>query len=80
MTKVSVLGQANEEKKELKKIEFIRVMMNDLDFIEALSKPTDYEDVILISKDMSRSGYDLILGRNASGDMLYLGHWNDGVV
>lgn len=90
MTKVSVLGQANEEKKELRKIElkFHCGASNEENIVVGSSgrKPNDWQNIVLISRDFY-DGMDLILAydESTSGHVgkcrsLMLGHWNDGVV
>jgi hypothetical protein len=81
MTKVSVFGEKpTEEKKELKKIEFVKNIQG-LDITEDGSQFSVYENVMLLELDYFSCGYDLIWKYNLPDDgLLCFGHWNDGVV
>lgn len=78
MTKITILGSEATEKKELKKIEFVR-NLNDVhkpDF-----PPNKYNNIMLIKKNFI-NGYDFMLAWNNSCSTrgCILGHFNDGVV
>lgn len=87
MTKVSVFGQPTEQK-ELKPIEFVKCLYSDNDFSEDFNE-SEWDNVTLITRNHNGAGMDLILcypndNINKDGSVnkgvLYLGHWNDGVV
>lgn len=85
MTKVSVLGQANEEKIELKKIELVKYITSKGSGIDEASLPaSNFGEVILIQTNaFETGGFDLILAKSHNPDIndtIYLGHWNDGIV
>jgi hypothetical protein len=83
MTKVIILGKDEPKQKELKRIEFV-------DFLDEGLSPDDnvkyhpYEwcNIELISKNYIRSGMDIMYAYNDDRNIgiLYLGHFNDGVV
>jgi len=80
-TKVRILGKSEAEKPELKKIEFIKYLLID-DLTCARAKPSEYKNVLLLGKNYNHAGIDLMYAYNEDVDMgiLYLGHFNDGVV
>ena len=92
MTKVSVFGQQPTETKELKKIEFVKVLNDDNSFdcvITEEIKPHSWSNVSLVTKNHNGVGIDLILAWEGGldkkigcpvGGTLFFGHWNDGVV
>ena len=80
MTKVSVFGQQPTKTKELKKIEFVKVVNGDtMDLSGASKESNEWDSVILIEKDYCPE-FDLIYAHNNGIGCAYLGHWNDGVV
>lgn len=80
MTKVSVFGQQPTETKELKKIEFVKVVNGDTLTLSSPNKdPKEWGNVCLIEKNYS-DNLDLIYAHNNGVGCAYLGHWNDGVV
>jgi hypothetical protein len=80
MTKVSVFGQQPTETKELKKIEFVKVVNGDsVNLSDVCKDPNEWDNVILIEKGYSVN-FDLIYAHNNGIGCAYLGHWNDGVV
>ena len=80
MTKTRVLFEEVEEKK-LKPIEFKSLLDYDLKFESRdLVLPRAYSELILITRNYANS-LDIILAKDKDQeDVLYLGHWNDGVV
>ena len=80
MTKVIILGQ-EPEKKELKPIEFVKHLYSDFEFSSGCSYPRSWENIELISKNYFNK-YDLMFAynENRSGGILYLGHFNDGII
>ena len=80
MTKVSVFGQQPTETKELKKIEFVKALINENEWDTPCS-PGDWDNIMLLEKDYTYSGLDLIMAWDCISDKtIYLGHWNDGIV
>lgn len=85
MTKVIVLGQSEPKEKELKKIEFVKIVSGrkDLGAIEQTKdKPSAFLNIELISKSTTQSYYDIMFAYDddRSVGCIYLGHFNDGVV
>lgn len=86
MTETIVLGVPKER---ADKIVFEKILTDDLEVTPsnsyAWNKPSEWNYVELICKDYSGVGsYDLIFAYNdpdnRSAGVLYLGHWNGGVV
>lgn len=79
MTKVVIIGEQSIEAPK-KKIEFVKYFTK-VGLSDAGSLPKQYENIELISLDYC-SGYDLMFayGKHRSLGLLYLGHFNDGVV
>jgi len=80
MTKVIILGQ-EPEKKELKPIEFVKYLDYHLEFNSNCSKPQRFKNIELICRNYFK-GYDLMFafGEDRNQGVLYLGHFNDGIV
>lgn len=83
-TKVTILGQAEAVKPELKKIEFVKIILTN-GVAKALSKPCEWDNIMLIkSKYDLTETFDLIYAWGMDGDdsyrACYLGHFNDGIV
>ena len=84
MTKVIILGEP-AEKKEGKKIEFVKLLTSSLEINEIAGRVHDWKNIELICKnyDEGDSGnFDLMFAYddNRSEGTLYLGHFNDGIV
>lgn len=86
MTKTIIIGQPEEAKKELKKIEFVSFLgVSGLDSPAYHPRDFDFIELISIAEITRMNTYskDLMFAYN-NGDRpngkLYLGHWNDGVV
>ena len=80
MTKVSVFGQQPTETKELKKIEFVKEISSSDIISETTTEPYEFKNVMLIEIGYV-DGYDAILAWDEiNNKIIYLGHWNDGVV
>lgn len=81
MTKVSVFGQQPTETKELKKIEFVH-FFNGTELESPVCEPDSFKNIVLLRKSYKPSNFDLIFAynENTNGGIIYLGHWNDGVV
>lgn len=64
---------------EKKKIEFVKFISSDGEAITANSKPHEYENIVLIR---TSHNFDIMYAyHNDSNDgLIYLGHFNDGVV
>lgn len=84
MTKVTILGK-EPQKKELKKIEFIR-HYDSKSYCENYN-PSRYDNIILIkSRIKEENGLDLMccfddaVRHDSSNRALILGHFNDGIV
>lgn len=82
MTKVTILGQEPTEKKELKKIEFKIKLSYNLIFDNAVCKPNEWDNIILLERSYGRDdGLDLMYASSINSiGCLYLGHFNDGIV
>jgi hypothetical protein len=80
MTKVIIIGE-QPEKKELKPIEFVKYLYSDSEFKPNCSNPQKFTNIELISKNYFKE-YDLMFAydENRSKGILYLGHFNDGIV
>jgi hypothetical protein len=80
MTKVIILGE-QPEKKELKPIEFVKYLSSDSEFMSNCSNPQKYKNIELISKNYFKE-CDLMFAYDYDREygVLYLGHFNDGVV
>lgn len=81
MTKVIILGQ-EPENKELKPIQFVYFFYIHHGVGETGVKPKSYENIELICKDFEGYGFDLMFAYNEDRNqgILYLGHFNDGIV
>lgn len=83
MTKVSVFGQQPVETKYLKKIEFVKYVDNsgELRVSTRSQRPSVWQNVQLFDK-AKFSKYDIIIAwdDNTEAKVIFLGHWNDGVV
>jgi hypothetical protein len=82
MTKVSVFGQnESEEHEHLKPIEFVMCVNTHEGELRSFlyNIPADFYHVELFSRS---SLYDVILAwsEGYTDKIVYLGHWNDGVV
>jgi hypothetical protein len=80
MTKVIILGE-QPEKKELKPIEFVKWLDSDSAFNDRCAKPKQCKNIELISKNYFDK-YDLMFAfdEDRSNGILYLGHFNDGII
>lgn len=85
-TKCIVLGQENEPKKELKKIELkkcMQVKTGDFSDLGGLGPNIDLNEKfteLALNPTYKIEGYDLIHATTRSGSyQIWLGHWNDGV-
>lgn len=90
-TKVSVFGQQPTKPNGLKKIEFVKFLNDDNSIVynEHIC-PKDWDNVSLVTKKHNFTDMDLMLGwydnyydeenKCISRAVLYLGHWNDGIV
>jgi hypothetical protein len=81
MTKVIILGE-QPEKKDLKPIQFVKYMNSELKINSDPSKSKLWKNIELICRNYSSEGLDLMFAYdyNRSGGVLYLGHFNDGIV
>jgi hypothetical protein len=81
MTKVIILGE-QPESKELKPIEFVKSLNMDNDFIKAVSIPDLHDNIELICRNYNHENQDLMFAYNEHRNegILYLGHFNDGIV
>lgn len=79
MTKVTILGKSQGEEPK-KKIEFIYALSGD-GKTQTLSEPNEASEIVLLVFDYLGGGLDLMLAKwNNGSKILYLGHFNDGVV
>lgn len=82
MTKVIILGEATPAPEPNKKpIEFTHVLKNDLTLKNLKSITRKWANIELICKEYTY-GLDLMFAydENRNNGVLYLGHFNDGVV
>lgn len=83
-TKVIILGEQAEQKKQLKKIEFVKCMSKDYIICNALYEATNWVNIELICKNYGGHKEDMDLmfayDEDRSKGTLYMGHFNDGVV
>jgi len=83
MTEVTILGQGEPQKKELKPIEFVYYLSDTLPYLRpSESKPSSYKNIELICMNYGGSRNDLMYAYDTDRNQgsLYLGHFNDGVV
>jgi hypothetical protein len=80
MTKVIILGE-QPEKKELKPIQFKLKLDSNHGFTSNFGSPKQWENIELICKNYSTQ-YDLMFAYDEyrQHGILYLGHFNDGIV
>lgn len=83
MTKVKILGQECEDRKQ--PIEFMGCLMegcgetNYEDFPRGFLTPSTYSEITLISKNYGSK--DVFLCKKENGDeVIMFGHFNDGIV
>lgn len=78
-TKVTVFGQ-DEPKKELKKIEFVKILTTAGELEDAMAKPSGYDNIECTDKGFGK--YDIFNAWNEgfNSKLTFLGHFNDGVV
>jgi hypothetical protein len=81
MTNVIILGE-QPEKKELKPIVFVKYLGSELKINSNPSEPKFWKNIELICRNYSSEPFDLMFAYDddRSGGVLYLGHFNDGVV
>lgn len=86
-TKVTILGQAEAVKPELKKIEFVKYLDKELDIKNVITiKPSDCDNIELISSDYKGTGFDLMFAYNDGfrngnyNNCIFIGHFNDGII
>lgn len=80
-TKITILGSEPTEKKELKKIEFVKNLKNDMIIGSLCANPCGWENIVLLEKSSRYDGLDVMWAYDNGGKgYLYLGHFNDGVV
>lgn len=77
-TKVTILGQ---QEPNVKKIEFVKLLKDDLEIKPTTQKPSDCKEVILLQRDYGR-GLDLMFGifEEQDTNCIFLGHFNSGTV
>lgn len=83
MTKVIVLGGNNKETKK-KPIEFIKILRCDGTLEPSAFSPNYFSFIELIVRGYNSCDLDLMFAYDSEKDresgLLYLGHFNDGVV
>lgn len=78
MTKVSVFGEPEEKEKKLKPIRLVKLLDIKYKFVDD-NESEGFDEIMLLEKKYG--DYDLIwCFTKGKGGILYLGHWNDGVV
>lgn len=82
MTKVTILGEATPEQKELKPIELKFLIAEDGKLIELNHKPSEWKNIELICMNYNCCKLDLMFAydNERQAGNLYLGRFNDGVV
>ena len=82
-TKVVILGESYDDVKPKKNIEFVKYLNRDINIYDELhNKPNDYKTIVLLAKEYG-NGLDLmyaIADDKYNDGVLFLGHFNDGVV
>ncbi len=84
MTTVTIIGEAKPIEKK-KPIEFVKYLDSSINF-QSVNKtvtiPTDYKFIELIRKSNSNQRYDIMFAYDydRSKGVIYLGHFNDGIV
>lgn len=83
MTKVIILGE--DTPKTGKKIEFLRELNIEFEFECIKSNPYDWDNIELICKnyeEVGDNGTDLMFAYDVDRSLgvLFLGHFNDGIV
>lgn len=81
MTKVIILGEP-KKKKPKKKIEFVKFIDCDGETLPAKSPPSKFKHIELVCTNYKFGKFDLMYAYNddRNDGILYLGHFNDGVV
>jgi len=82
MTKVTILGQELTEKKELKMIEFVKWLTLTEEFGIPSNTPRQFRNIILLQTKYTIDKLDLMYAYDTDVNcgVLYLGHFNDGIV
>lgn len=80
MTKVTILGQEPKEK-ELKKIEFVKDILENGSWFDSCYNPQAWKYIDLICLNWRGSNLDLMrVYDDSTNGALVLGHFNDGIV
>lgn len=84
-TKVTILGGSHEDVTPKEKIQFVKFLDLDLkfeDIEEHRQYPFNLDNIVLLYKDFTIDGLDLMYAYSNDGlcKLLVLGHFNDGVV
>lgn len=83
MTKVTVLNVDSHDKKELKKIEFVKWATEFGEWADNknCAQPYQWENIVLILRKWRDSNMDLMIAYDTNRNgILVLGHFNDGIV
>jgi hypothetical protein len=82
MTTISKIGDSDNIGRDRKPIGIVFELGSDKLFEESDIIPADWDNIVLISKDYTNDGFDLIFiyGPYPADGFLCLGHWNDGIV
>lgn len=87
MTKVTILGQSEpKEEKKPKPIEFVLILDNSEETSisnEFGNEPNNWQNIHVVSRANKYKKYDVFYcfnDNNYDDGILYLGHFNDGVV
>lgn len=78
-TKVTILGEAEAVKPELKKIEFVRYLSGDIVKTDPC-KPSQWKNIELIKRGSGNLDTMFAFDDSREDGLIYLGHFNDGVV
>ena len=80
MTKITVLGSEATEKRELKKIEFVKTVHYTGKAIEGTSRnPSDFEHINVYLRT-AKQEFDVFICYKDGIRFTYFGNFNDGVV
>lgn len=82
-TKVTILGRTEAVNHELKKIEFVKSLDEELYIAEYVChSPSIWGNIELICSNYKGTGFDLMFAydNDRQKGVLFIGHFNDGVV
>ena len=87
MTKVIILGEQKDDKKQPKKIKFVSYLSDELIVEDSneFKSPSKFKNIELVSKGYSSNGLDLMFAYDDDRDdentaIVFFGYFNDGIV